>query len=81
MFQDYSMSMFLRERWVEPRFDYRNFTDLTRLELDLSTHKDVWVPDMYILNEKSSDFHEVTVANQMMHVYPDGTIQYSMRLK
>lgn len=77
---DYSMSMFLRERWVEPRFAFKHLTNLTRLELDLSTHKDVWVPDMYILNEKNSDFHEVTVANQMMHVYPDGTIQYSMRV-
>ena len=74
------MSMFLRQRWTEPRFAYQNFTkNITRLELSTTTHGDVWVPDMFIRNEKKSDFHEVTVPNQMMHVYPDGTVQYSMR--
>ena len=74
------MSMFLRERWVEPRFKYEHLTsDINRIELDLNSSSRVWVPDMYILNEKQSDFHEVTVPNKMMHVYPDGTIQYSMR--
>ena len=74
------MSMFLRERWDEPRFAYDHLkSNITRLELDSATYKDVWVPDIYILNEKNSDFHEVTVTNKMIHVYPKGTIQYSMR--
>ena len=74
------MSMFLRQRWKEPRFIYEQLTsDIHRLELDFSSSKKVWVPDLYILNEKKSDFHEVTVPNEMMHVYPDGTIQYSQR--
>lgn len=74
------MSMFLRQRWMEPRFAYEYITqNISRLELSTSTHKKVWVPDLFIRNEKKSDFHEVTVPNQMMHVYPDGTIQYSMR--
>lgn len=78
---DYSMSMFLRERWVEPRFAYDHLSDnITRLELSTSVHGNVWVPDLFIRNEKTSDFHKVTVPNQMMHVYPDGTIQFSMRV-
>ncbi|XP_045205192.2 glycine receptor subunit alpha-2-like isoform X1 [Mercenaria mercenaria] len=77
---DYSMSMHLRERWVDERLRYTDVLNLTRLELDTSLFEKVWVPDMYILNEKSSNYHEVTVLNKMMHVYPDGTVQLSARV-
>lgn len=77
---DYSMSMHLRERWVDERLRYTDVLNLTRLELDTSLFDSVWVPDIYILNEKSSDYHEVTVLNKMMHVYPDGSVQLSARV-
>ncbi|KAL4220984.1 Glycine receptor subunit alpha-3 [Mactra antiquata] len=77
---DYSISMFLRERWVDNRLKYNDTLNLTRLELDYSLFENVWMPDMYILNEKSSDYHEVTVPNKLIHVYPDGTVQYSARV-
>ena len=73
------MSIFLRERWLDERLIFNDTLNLTRLELDFSLHGQVWVPDMYILNEKSSDFHEVTVPNRLIHVYPDGSVQLSMR--
>ncbi|WAQ99205.1 GLRA1-like protein [Mya arenaria] len=40
----------------------------------------IWQPDMFIATEKYSDFHEVTVRNQMVHIYPNGIIQYSASL-
>jgi hypothetical protein len=58
---------------------YVDDINITRLELDKSLFDDVWMPDMYILNEKSSDFHEVTIPNKLIHVYPDGAVQYSAR--
>ncbi|XP_052792647.1 glycine receptor subunit alpha-3-like isoform X2 [Mya arenaria] len=77
---DYSMSMFLRERWVDERLRYVDDQNFTRLELDYSLFDQVWMPDMFILNEKFSNFHEVTIPNKMVHVYPDGTVQYSARV-
>ena len=78
--QDYSISMFLRERWMEPRFAYQHLTsDINRIELDVNTHENVWIPDVFIRNEKMSDFHDVTILNKYIHVYPDGTVQYSTR--
>lgn len=77
---DYSMSIFLRGRWMDERLKYKNVENMTRLELDKSLFDAVWMPDIYILNEKSSDFHEVTVPNKLIHVYPDGAVQYSARV-
>lgn len=73
------MSIFLRARWLDERLKFEDTLNLTRLELDKSIFDDVWAPDIYILNEKSSDFHEVTVPNKLIHVYPDGAVQYSAR--
>jgi hypothetical protein len=73
------MSLHLRESWVDERLTYTDVLNLTRLELDSSLFDKVWVPDLYILNEKSSNYHEVTVLNKMIHVYPNGTIQLSAR--
>ena len=73
------MSMFLRERWVDRRLAYDNVLNLTRIELDIGSIDKVWQPDMYIFNEKKSDFHEVMVPNKLLHIYPDGTVQLSAR--
>lgn len=53
--------------------------NLTRLELTPSMFEDIWMPDLFIRNEKFSKFHDVTVKNQMVHIYPNGTVQYSAR--
>ncbi|XP_053400666.1 glycine receptor subunit alpha-3-like [Mercenaria mercenaria] len=77
---DYSMSMFLRERWIDDRLQYTNTLNLSRIVLENALYENIWMPDMYILNEKESDFHEVTVPNKLIHIYPDGTVQYSARV-
>ncbi|KAL4230703.1 Glycine receptor subunit alpha-3 [Mactra antiquata] len=77
---EYSMSVFLRERWVDKRLAYNDTLNLSRLILDSSMFNQVWMPDMYILNEKTSHYHEVMIANKFIHIYPDGTVQYSARV-
>ncbi|XP_052793064.1 glycine receptor subunit alpha-2-like isoform X2 [Mya arenaria] len=77
---EYSMSLFLRERWKDSRLVYNDTLNLTRIELDPSMFGAIWQPDMFIATEKYSDFHEVTVRNQMVHIYPNGIIQYSARV-
>jgi len=73
------MSMFLRERWNDPRLRWVDSLNLTRLELDPASFGSLWKPDLFFVTEKYSDFHEVTVRNQMVHIYPDGDVQYSVR--
>jgi len=72
------MSMFLRERWKDDRLAF-NISQLSRFELDGTFMEKIWIPDVYILNEKHTEFNLVTLPNKMVHIYPDGTVQISMR--
>ena len=49
------------------------------LELDTTQMSEVWIPDTYMPAEKKAAVHHVTVPNKLMHIYPDGRIQYSQR--
>ncbi|XP_071125339.1 glycine receptor subunit alpha-2-like [Mytilus edulis] len=77
---DYSMSMFIRQQWNDSRLMYNESLGITHLELDTKVMKNVWVPDLFINNEKKANIHHVTVPNMLMHIYPDGKVVYSMRV-
>ncbi|XP_076468092.1 glycine receptor subunit alpha-2-like [Babylonia areolata] len=77
---DYSLNIYLRQRWVDPRLQFINHSRTEWLELDTRLMKKVWVPDTFFRNEKKGAFHDVTVPNRLMHLYRNGTIYYSMRL-
>ncbi|XP_021348248.1 glycine receptor subunit alpha-3-like isoform X2 [Mizuhopecten yessoensis] len=77
---DFGMSMFIRQRWNDNRLTYTAFGGLKNLELDTKMIDSIWVPDLYIVNEKKAYFHVVTVPNKLMHIYPNGDVFYSMRV-
>ncbi|RUS79105.1 hypothetical protein EGW08_013115, partial [Elysia chlorotica] len=77
---DYALSMYLRQKWVDPRTTYDPLPGVDLLEMDARVMNQIWVPDMYFVNEKAAHFHEITVPNKLMQVYPNGTIMYSARL-
>ena len=75
--QDFSVTMYLRVRWHDPRLTY-NY-NLTTLVLKNNDMEKLWIPDLYFLYEKNSHHHYVTQANKLMWVYPDGTSLISTR--
>lgn len=77
---DYSLNIYLRQRWMDPRLQFINHSRSAWLELDTKIMQKVWVPDTFFRNEKKGAFHDVTVPNRLMHLYRNGTIYYSMRL-
>lgn len=77
---DFSISMYLRQRWKDSRLKYVPLKGMKSLELDSATIAKVWIPDLFIPAEKRAIVHDVTVPNKLMHVYPDGKIQYSLRI-
>ena len=77
--QDYDMSFYLRQRWYDPRLRFNASLGVDALELDPKLMDRIWVPDIYIINEKTAKFHTVTVPNKMMYIYPDGLVLYSVR--
>ncbi|GFS04968.1 glycine receptor subunit alpha-3 [Elysia marginata] len=77
---DYAVSIYLRQSWLDPRATYDPLPGVDLLEMDARLMNEIWVPDMYFVNEKKAYFHEITVPNKLMQVYPNGTIMYSARL-
>ncbi|XP_060559072.1 glycine receptor subunit alpha-4-like [Ruditapes philippinarum] len=77
---DFSLSMFLRQSWVDSRLNFTPIKGMQKLELDTTSISKVWIPDLFMPTEKRASVHHVTVPNKLMHVYPDGKIQYSLRI-
>ncbi|XP_062579681.1 glycine receptor subunit alpha-2-like [Saccostrea cucullata] len=73
------MSFFLRQRWKDSRLTY-NTSGVTFLELPHSAMEAIWVPDIYFLNEKSAQFHSVSVPNRMLNILPEGKLLHSIRV-
>ena len=71
--------MFVRQSWYDKRLQFSSAHGFERLELGSKMMDGIWVPDLYILNEKKASFHAVTVPNKLMHIYPDGRVYYSLR--
>ncbi|KAH3697614.1 hypothetical protein DPMN_085119 [Dreissena polymorpha] len=62
------------------RLSFPKLPNLSALELDSRMMDKIWVPDLFISNEKRASFHVVTVPNKQMHIYPEGRVQYSIRI-
>lgn len=75
--QDYTMTVFLRQSWHDDRLSY-NHTNKT-LGLDSRFVDKLWLPDTFIVNAKSAWFHDVTVENKLIRLQPNGVILYSSR--
>ena len=73
------MTILLEEYWNDPRLAYANYSMLPYISSGMSVAEKIWVPDLFFANEKRASFHEVTVHNRLIRVYPDGDIFYSMK--
>jgi hypothetical protein len=73
------MTMFLRQRWIDTRLSYTPIPEVRSLELDTKIMDKIWVPDLYIQNEKKANFHDVTTPNKLVHIYSNGKVFYSVR--
>ncbi|XP_041357673.1 glycine receptor subunit alphaZ1-like [Gigantopelta aegis] len=77
---DFSVNAFVTQKWMDRRLRFLGLIDAEYLELDTKLMENIWVPDLYFLNEKSASFHTVTVPNKMLHIYNDGEIIYRLRI-
>lgn len=78
--KDFAMSIFLRQRWKDKRLKYDRIPGVPALQLNTKSINGVWVPDLFILNEKRATIHNVVVPNKLLHIQPDGSILYSIRI-
>lgn len=77
---DFTLSMFLYQRWTEYRLILQTIVNVSYLELDANAIEKIWVPDLYFPNEKRSNFHDVTMPNRMLRMYETGEILFTLRI-
>ncbi|GFR69261.1 glycine receptor subunit alpha-2 [Elysia marginata] len=66
--------------WTDSRLVWNNSNIEGPLEVDPKLVGKIWTPDLYFLNEKEAIVHDVTVMNNLMHIYHDGNVHTSTRI-
>ncbi|XP_019637249.1 PREDICTED: glycine receptor subunit alpha-3-like [Branchiostoma belcheri] len=76
--QDYTVGIYLRQFWQDPRLVFEGLNKT--ISLDSNIRPKIWVPDLFFVNEKDGKMHAITTANKYIRIHPNGTVLYSMRL-
>ena len=69
--------MYLRQEWYDQRLITNVLTEPVTLNYKHLSR--IWVPDVFMPNEKRATFHSITVPNILLRLYPDGKMVYSQR--
>ena len=81
---EYSLNMYLRMSWQDPRLMYTPQNDILpqiMLQSSISRPWDkLWTPDIFFRNEKRSVFHSVMKHNRLMKLNATGHIWYATKL-
>ena len=72
--------MYFRQYWKDERLRYNNTGYTKRLAFNPEMLKFIWVPDTHFPGIKDGLKHDVTDANEVIRLWPDGSVLYSMRL-
>ena len=77
VFQEYTVDMYFRTEWYDPRLTYTEID--TSLSLNAEMVEKVWVPDTYFVNEKDARFHNVISKNSLIRLTKEGHLLFSTR--
>jgi len=75
--QDYSVSMYVRQEWRDPRLVFMPIhRKIVKVRLGEGSWDKIWIPDTFFRNEKRATFHEVTVNNRLLRLNATGFLWY-----
>lgn len=82
---EYSVQLTLREQWFDDRLRYEQFRSgpsaadfppyLTVVDINR-----VWMPDIFVINEKQAHLHNLVKPNAYIRIHPDGQVLFSIRI-
>ncbi|XP_078380475.1 glycine receptor subunit alpha-2-like isoform X1 [Oculina patagonica] len=73
----FESTFFMRQSWYDSRLQFGKYYSKRNLTLGGEIMQQIWIPDTYINNEKSSSAPKKEF---LLKVYPDGQIVYSQRM-
>ena len=75
--------MYFRQFWNDPRLAFERRPGLNKIVVsggsDYLNNYRTWVPDTFIVNEKTSHIHQNTVPNEFVRFLPSGDVLLSKR--
>ena len=72
--------MYFRQYWKDDRLRYNDTEYPKRLAFNPEMLKFIWVPDTHFPGIKDGLRHDVTDDNEVIRLWPNGSMLYSMRL-
>ncbi|VDM17991.1 unnamed protein product, partial [Hydatigera taeniaeformis] len=76
---DFRLDTLLRQRWYDPRLDVGTLYNYSDVPIHLHM-LDIWLPDLFFRNSKSSTLHAITTPNTLAWINSNGMITYSQKL-
>ena len=71
--------MYFRQFWRDPRLAYEKRPGLNRIVISGGSEQRAWVPDTFLVNEKTSHIHQNMVPNEFLRILPSGDVLLSKR--
>ncbi len=78
-FQDFTLDMYFRQFWRDPRLQFERRKGLEKLVVGAEYINLIWTPDTFFVNEKTAYFHKATTENQFLRILHTGEILRSIR--
>lgn len=77
VFQEYQIDIIFAQTWTDSRLRYNSTMKLLTLNSNMVGL--IWLPDTIFRNSKTADSHWITMPNQLLRIWNDGKILYTLR--
>ncbi|CAG5861973.1 unnamed protein product [Menidia menidia] len=75
---EYQIDIIFAQTWTDSRLRYNNTMKILTLNSNMVGL--IWLPDTIFRNSKNADSHWITMPNQLLRIWNDGKILYTLRL-
>ncbi|PWA14372.1 hypothetical protein CCH79_00011117 [Gambusia affinis] len=75
---EYQIDIIFAQTWIDSRLRYNSTMKILTLNSNMVGL--IWVPDTIFRNSKTADSHWITMPNQLLRIWNDGKILYTLRL-
>uniref|UniRef100_A0A3P9I340 Gamma-aminobutyric acid type A receptor gamma3 subunit n=1 Tax=Oryzias latipes TaxID=8090 RepID=A0A3P9I340_ORYLA len=75
---EYQIDIIFAQTWIDSRLRYNSTMKILTLNSNMVGL--IWLPDTIFRNSKTADSHWITMPNQLLRIWNDGKILYTLRL-
>ncbi|KAJ7406970.1 hypothetical protein BTVI_64312 [Pitangus sulphuratus] len=76
--QEYQIDVFFAQTWTDSRLRFNSTMKILTLNSNMVGL--IWIPDTIFRNSKTAEAHWITTPNQLLRIWNDGKILYTLRL-